>query len=59
MAARRAYVLVWQIAILGVALAIWQWGFMERVSTGLHMMEIGMKAEGWATLAVADRIYRG
>lgn len=39
--------------------AIWQWGFMERVSTGLHMMEIGMKAEGLATLAVAERLCRG
>ena len=39
--------------------AIWQWGLMERVSTGLHMMEIGMKTEGLATLAVAERIYRG
>jgi streptomycin 6-kinase len=36
--------------------AIWQWGFIERVSTGLVLLEIGLKAEGAATLAVADRI---
>lgn len=36
--------------------AIWQWGFMERVSTGLHMLELGMKTEALATLAVAERI---
>lgn len=39
--------------------AIWQWGLMECVSTGLHMLEIGMKTEALATLAVAERIYRG
>lgn len=39
--------------------AIWQWGFMERVSTGLHMLELGMKAEGLATLAVAEHLCRG
>ena len=39
--------------------AIWQWGFMECVSTGLHMLELGMKADGLTTLAVAERIYRG
>lgn len=38
------------------ATAIWQWGFIERVSTGLHAMEIGLDgaaemlvvAEAWA-----------
>ena len=35
--------------------AIWQWGFMERVSTGLHLMQIGLQREGLETLAVADR----
>jgi len=34
--------------------AVWQWGFMERVSTGLHMMQIGMKQLGVQTLVVAD-----
>lgn len=35
--------------------AIWQWGFIERVSTGLVMLQIGMKDEGGKILAVADR----
>ncbi len=34
--------------------AIWQWGFMERVSTGLVLQEIGMANEAKAMLAVAD-----
>jgi streptomycin 6-kinase len=34
--------------------AVWQWGFIERVSTGLVLLEIGMTDEGVATLAVAD-----
>ena len=36
--------------------AIWQWGFVERVSTGLTMLEIGLKADGLECLAVADRL---
>ena len=36
--------------------AIWQWGFMERVSTGLTLLEIGMRAEGLQTLRVAELI---
>lgn len=36
--------------------AIWQWGFIERVSTGLVLLEIGLKSEGAETLVVADRI---
>ena len=39
--------------------AIWQWGFMERVSTGLHLLELGMKTEALATLAVAERLCCG
>lgn len=35
---------------------IWQWGFMERVSTGLVMLAIGQQEEGRQTLAVADRL---
>lgn len=35
--------------------AIWQWGFVERVSTGLLLMQIGMEREGLETLAVADQ----
>jgi streptomycin 6-kinase len=34
--------------------AIWQWGLMERVSTGLLLLEIGMTQLGVQTLAVAD-----
>lgn len=35
--------------------AIWQWGFIERVSTGLLLLQIGMARAGSETLAVADR----
>jgi streptomycin 6-kinase len=38
--------------------AIWQWGFIERVSTGLVLLEIGMKSEGVEMLAVADLLSR-
>ena len=31
--------------------AIWQWGYIERVSTGLHLMELG-ETEG---AGVSDR----
>ena len=34
--------------------AIWQWGFIERVSTGLHLLELDMTEEGLQTLAIAD-----
>ncbi len=34
--------------------AIWQWGFMERVSTGLVLLQIGLIDEGRQYLAVAD-----
>ena len=34
--------------------AIWQWGFIERVSTGLLMLQIGMTQSGVRTLAVAE-----
>ncbi len=36
--------------------AIWQWGYMERVSTGLTMLGIGMREDGLDSLAVADRV---
>ena len=35
---------------------IWQWGYVERVSTGLTMLDIGMREEGLESLAVADRL---
>ena len=36
--------------------AIWQWGYIERVSTGLHLIELGEKEEGGAYLAAADAV---
>ena len=33
---------------------IWQWGFIERVSTGLHLLELGWEAESREFLAVAE-----
>ncbi len=36
--------------------AIWQWGFMERVSTGLLLMQLGFDDEGQETLEVANRL---
>lgn len=40
------------------ATAIWQWGYVERVSTGLTMLDIGMREEGLESLAVAERVRR-
>ena len=34
--------------------AIWRWGFIERVSTGLTLLKIGMEQEGREMLMVAD-----
>jgi streptomycin 6-kinase len=34
--------------------AIWQWGFMERVSTGLLLLQIGYEQQGGDMLRVAD-----
>lgn len=34
--------------------ALWQWGFLERVSTGLVLIKIGEEREGRECLAVAD-----
>jgi len=36
------------------AKAIWQWGFMERVSTGLLLTQLGFTEEGETTLKIAD-----
>jgi streptomycin 6-kinase len=33
---------------------IWQWGFMERMSTGLYLMQLGWADEGREMLKVAD-----
>jgi streptomycin 6-kinase len=34
--------------------AIWQWGLIERVSTGLHLLELGWEADAHEYLAVAE-----
>ena len=36
--------------------AIWQWGYIERVSTGLHLMELGETVRGREFLAVAESL---
>jgi len=36
--------------------AIWQWGFVERVSTGLVLRELGQEEESSAYLEVAQRL---
>jgi streptomycin 6-kinase len=36
--------------------AIWQWGYIERVSTGLHLMELGEMAQGREFLAVSEAL---
>jgi streptomycin 6-kinase len=33
---------------------IWQWGLLERVSTGLHLLELGWEAEAEEYLTVAE-----
>lgn len=33
---------------------IWQWGFIERVSTGLVLLQLGLEALGREFLQVAD-----
>ena len=36
--------------------AIWQWGYIERVSTGLHLMQLGETDKGREFLSVADTL---
>ena len=36
--------------------AIWQWGYIERVSTGLHLMELGETEQGREFLTVAEAL---
>lgn len=38
--------------------AIWQWGYIERVSTGLHLLQIGQVEEARTYLDVAEAITR-
>jgi streptomycin 6-kinase len=35
---------------------IWEWGFMERVSSGLLLLQVGREEEGAEMLAVADAL---
>ena len=35
---------------------IWQWGYIERVSTGLHLMELGEVEQGRQYLTVAEAL---
>lgn len=37
------------------ARAIWQWGYIERVSTGLHLLQLGLEQWGQETLLIAER----
>lgn len=34
--------------------AIWQWGFIERVTTGLYLLQLGVVDEGQAFLSIAE-----
>jgi streptomycin 6-kinase len=34
--------------------AIWQWGFIERTSTGLHLLELGLTELGETMLGIAE-----
>ena len=36
--------------------AIWQWGFIERVSTGLALMQLGEKAKGLEFLTLSEAL---
>jgi streptomycin 6-kinase len=47
----------WLAARSGLdAAAIWEWGAIERVSTGLLLLRIGLEREGREMLAAADHI---
>ena len=47
----------WLAARTGLdAAAIWEWGVVERVSTGLLCERIGLQPVGRQMLAAADRI---
>ena len=35
-------------------IAIWQWGFLERMSTGLYLLQLGFAGEGRSMLRVAE-----
>jgi len=40
------------------AVRIWEWGYIERVSTGLLCLRDGMEQEGRAFLAIAEAWFR-
>ena len=47
----------WLAARTGLdATGIWQWGVIERVSTGLLATKVGLQPVGRQMLAVADRL---
>ena len=47
----------WMAGRLGLdPIAIWEWGVVERVSTGLVTTKIGLQPVGRQMLALADRI---
>lgn len=39
--------------------AIWQWAFIERVSTGRFLLRLGHRAQAASRLTVADRLADG
>ncbi|HLL69766.1 MAG TPA: aminoglycoside phosphotransferase family protein [Micromonosporaceae bacterium] len=39
--------------------AIWEWGYLERVSTGLYLTQLGAAEWGRSFLATADRLVSG
>jgi streptomycin 6-kinase len=36
--------------------AIWEWGFLERVSSGLYCLELGIETLGWPLLQTAEML---
>ncbi|MEE6259295.1 hypothetical protein [Plantactinospora sonchi] len=36
--------------------AIWQWGYLERVSTGLYLMRLGEQEQGRRLLTTAEAL---
>jgi streptomycin 6-kinase len=36
--------------------AIWEWGFLERVSSGLYCLELGIEELGWPFLQTAEML---
>ena len=55
----RASARSWLAARTGLdATAIWEWGVVERVSTGLYCAEIDLQPVGREMLATADHVAR-